>query len=164
MLQTYAENQDVTVSLAQARQKLDTFERKTMNRNVLTRLRTRSPFHPFLVIRALALMATALLSVAAISIMVAPLLSRDIAIQIGRFDAVTFLPLPVAVGLLAGGALLFAFGAHMAALVAGRNAPLLAQEARVHQRLVSDVKRLEAQKAVSARLTPRPPRPRMHAS
>ncbi|HHO54571.1 MAG TPA: hypothetical protein ENK18_27780 [Deltaproteobacteria bacterium] len=164
MLQPYAENQDVTVSLAQARQKLDTFERKTMNRNVLTRLRSRSPFHPFLVIRALALMLTALLSVGAITIMVAPLLSRDIAIMISQLDSATSLPLPIAVGMLAGGALLFAFGAHMAALVAGRNAPLLTQEARIHQRLVSDVKRLEAQRAVSARLTPRPPRPRVHAS
>ncbi len=164
MLTTYADNQDLGSALVIARDKLEEFERDTINRGVLTRLRSNSPFHPFLLVRALALMSAALLGVAAVSVMAAPLISRDLAQQIGQIDSASPLPLPAALGLLAACGLLFALGAHLAALVAGRSAPLLPHEARIHQRLVSDVKRLEAQHAVSQRLTPGPPSPRAHAT
>ena len=151
-------------ALALAQDKLDRFERKVLNQHALVRLRANAPLHPFLIFRFLSLALCAVFVAATLAVMAAPLINRDIAAQVGDLDAMfPDLPLPAAAALLAGGFLLFALCAHLAAIVAGRSAPLLPGEARTHQRLTSDVKRLEAQLAVSARLTPRPTTDRMEA-
>lgn len=148
---------DLRPTLAAARDKLDRFERRVMNQQVLVRLRAHMPLHPFLLFRFLALALGVLFLVASVLVIVAPLVSREMAQRVVEFDAMfTTIPAPAVPALLGAGCLLFGLGAHLAALVAGRGAPLLAHEARQHQRLVSDVKRLEAQLAVSARLTPSP--------
>lgn len=148
---------DLRPALAAARDKLDRFERRVMNHQVLVRLRAQSPFHPFLLFRTLSLMLAVVLLVASVAVMLVPLAGRDAAEQVLAFETMfSGTPAPAIPGLLAVGCLLFALCAHLAALVAGRGAALLPHEARQHQRLTSDVKRLEAQLAVSSRVTPPP--------
>ena len=72
-------------------------------------------------------------------------------------------PLPLVLGVLAGCAIATALAAHLAALSSARNAPMLPHEAKVHSRLVSEVKQIEAQRAVKERMTPRPASPRLLA-
>ncbi len=153
---------DLGPQLAMARDKLDRYERQTINRHVVERLRQHRPFHPFFLIRTFALLISAVLGLGAVAVMLAPMFDRDIAVMLSRIDATALLPVPVALGVLAGACLLFAFGAHLALLVVGRSAPLLPHEARQHQHLMSDVKRLEATLAVQSRLTPAPADPRLH--
>ncbi|MEM6927032.1 MAG: hypothetical protein AAF602_08900 [Myxococcota bacterium] len=148
--------------MAQARDKLDKFERRTISRRVVDRLRHHRPFHPFFLLRGFSLFLASILGLGALAVMVVPMLDRDIAVMLSRLEDAAVLPVPVALGVLAASCLLFAFGAHLALLVAGRTAPLLPHEARQHQRLVSDVKRIEATMAVQARLTPAPADPRIH--
>jgi len=146
--------------LAVARDRLDTFERQTINRHVIERLRQSSPFHPFFLLRSLAVVLSILLGIAGVAVMITSMVERDVAVIVSRIEEASVLPLPVAFGLLAGCGLLFALCAHLALLVVGRSAPLLPHEAREHQRLVSDVKRIEATMAVQSRLTPSPAGPR----
>lgn len=148
---------DLRPALAAARDKLERFEQRVLNRHVMVRLRTQSPLHPFLLFRFFSLVFGVLFIVASIGIIVAPLFGREIAQRVLEFEAMfSGMPAPAVPALLAAGCLLFALCAHLAALVAGRSAALLPHEARQHQRLMSDVKRLEAQLAVSSRLTPSP--------
>lgn len=152
----YEDPADLRPALDAARQKLERFERRVMNRQVLVRLRAQSPLHPFLIFRFLSVVLAVVCFVATLAVMVAPLVSRELAQQVIEFDAMFRIDAPAVPALLGAGFLLFALCAHLAALVAGRSAPLLPHEARQHQRLISDVKRLEAQLAVSSRLTPSP--------
>ena len=147
--------------LTMARDRLERFERQTINRRVIERLRRSRPFHPFLVLRTFALFVSSILGAGAIGVMIASMIERDIAVIISRFEEASAFPVPFAMLVLALCGLLFALGAHLALLVMGRSAPLLPHEAREHQRLVSDVKRIEAAMAVQARLTPSPADPRV---
>ncbi|MEN0062951.1 MAG: hypothetical protein AAGA48_12430 [Myxococcota bacterium] len=158
---TWQERQDLAPQLAVARDKLEKFERQTLNRRVIERLRSTRPFHPFLLLRSLSLFSTIVFGVAAIGVMLVSLIERDFAVIVSRLEAAAVIPLPIALAMLAVCGLLFALCAHLALLVLGRSAPLLPHEARQHQRLVSDVKRLEATMAVQARLTPAPADPRV---
>jgi len=151
---TWQERQDLGPQLEEAREKLARFERRILNRRVIERIRRSRPFHPFFLLRTLSVLASMVFGVAALGVMVASMFDRDIAVFVSRLEAASLLPVPAGLALIAVGALLFALCAHLALLVVGRSAPLLPHEAREHQRLVSDVKRLEATMAVHARLTP----------
>lgn len=149
-------------AIRDARDRLDAFERGTSRAELITRLRTSSPLHPFLLLRALALlatMATLAMAVAALALPLVPGLSSA-AELVMPFDEATGVPLFAILAVLVVCFFVVAAGAHFAAIAAARSAPLLAHEAKAHQRLVSDLKQLEAQRAVSARLTPRPSEPR----
>ena len=87
----------------------------------------------------------------------------DMAIQFGALDQASGIPLPLVLGVLAGCALATMLAAHLAALSSARTAPLLPHEAKVHSRLVSEVRQIEAQRAVKERMTPRPASPRILA-
>lgn len=148
---------DLNAPLAQARAELDVFEREVIRRGVVARLKRIRPLHPFLVARSVLLYGA---GTAAAAVVVGPLLvqfgPRAVRTWIVALDGALAVGLPAAVVLSATAALLLALSAHLLVVVAGRTSPLLPREARQHQRLVSDVKRLEAQMAVSARLTPPP--------
>lgn len=159
---TWQEKQDLGPQLAVARDKLSRFERQVLNRRVIERLRHYQPFHPFLLLRTLSLFCAFMLGLGAVLVMVVSSIQREAAVFLSRIEEAAVLPIPVGLALLAGCGLLFALCAHLALLVVGRSAPLLPHEARQHQRLTSDVKRLEAQMAVAARLTPSPADPRIH--
>ena len=153
---TLQERQELAQQLEVARDKLDRFERTTINRRVIRRLRYSRPLHPLLLFRSLTLLVSGTFAVGAVAVMVASMVSRDIAVLASRIEASSMLPLPFGFGLLAIGGLLFALTAHLALLVVGRSAPLLPAEAKELQRLVSDVKRIEATMAVQARLPSAP--------
>jgi hypothetical protein len=149
-------------AIRKAKADLDQFERGTSARELLTRLRASDPFHPWLILRASFLFLTMVLTASAIVALVLPFLHHDIAEVVGMLDAAAGVPLPGILAFLVPLFFLMALGAHFLALVAARNAPLLAHEAKTHQRLVSDVKQLEAQRSVQLRMTPMTATPRIH--
>ncbi len=160
----FAFTEELEPQLELARTKLEDFERSARASDVIARLRLSSPFHPTLLVRLLAVLATLGCVALTITTLAAPLLSRDLAILLARLDAAVGVPLPAVLGLRAFLGAITALGAHLGALAAGRSAPYLPHEARIHQRLVSDVKQLEAKQAVKKRMTPAPARPRLRAS
>lgn len=151
-------------AIRKAKSDLDRFEQSASGRELLLRLRTASPLHPWLVLRAMLLGITMLLTTAALFALALPFLHPDIAEIIGELDNAIGVPLPGIIALLVPLFFLMALGAHFLALVSARNAPLLPHEAKIHQRLVSDLKQLEAQRSVQMRMTPlsATPRSRRH--
>lgn len=141
-------------ALAAARDRLERFERSASPGELMARLRASSPMHPFLLFRGLAMLG---------AVLVMPFVSRDIAVQLAALDSAAGIPLPFVLGVLAGCALATMLAAHLAALSSARSAPLLPHEAKIHSRLVSEVKQIEAQRAVKERMTPRPASPRLLA-
>lgn len=159
MIEPTDENSEA--ALAEARSRLEHFERSTTARELMARLRASSPMHPFLLSRALALLGTVACGGGAVGVLLVPLASRDLAVRLGALDQASGIPLPLALALLAGCALATFIAAQLAALSAARNAPLLPHEARIHSRLVSDLRQIEAQRAVKERMTPGPAAPRL---
>ena len=154
---------DNDAALAEARARLERFERSATARELMARLRAANPMHPFLVFRSLAMLGVAGCGAAALAVLLVPLASRDVAVQLAALDQASGIPMPLVFGVLAGCALATMLAAHLAALATARGAPLLPHEARIHSRLVSDVKQIEAQRAVKERMTPRPATPRLLA-
>jgi hypothetical protein len=150
-------------ALAAARERLERFERSASSRELMARLRASSPMHPFLVFRSLAMLGAAACGAGALAVLLVPLVSRDVAVRLAALDSAAGIPLPFVLIVLAGCALATMLAAHLAALASARSAPLLPQEAKIHSRLVSEVKQIEAQRAVKERMTPRPASPRLLA-
>jgi len=155
------QERDFDAEIRKARLRLDKFERSATSGDLVTRLRQHSPFHPFLMVRAFALLATGTMLLLAIAALVMPFVSVQVAAVVARLDAAAGVPLFAVFALLVICFFFVGVGAHFVALVAARNAPMLAHEARSHQRLVSDLKQLEAQRAVMSRMTPRSAEPRI---
>jgi hypothetical protein len=151
---------DLDAQIRDARTRLDAFERSFTARELLLRLRTHSPLHPFLVMRGLMLLASALTLVLAVVALTIPFLVPDAAEVIGRLDDAAGVPLFAVLAVLVVCFFGVALGGHFAAITSARSAPLLPHEARQHQRLVSDLQQLEAQRAVNSRLTPVSAEPR----
>jgi len=158
-----ATTEDLAPMIDDARARLDSFERRAMSGNLLSRLRRYSPFHPLLIARALAIAGTLLTVFLAIAALAAPLFYRPLAVEMSRLDSALGQPLPAVLGLLVFLGFVTALGAHLAARAAGRSAPLLPHEAKHHQRLISDLKQLEAKASVKRRMTPPPGTPRLRA-
>lgn len=150
-------------AIADARAKLQRFERSATTSELLTRLRASSRLHPFLLMRSLGGLAAAFSFALALVVMLVPLLSRDLASQLALLDDASGLPLPIVLGVLGGLSLVVALFAQFAATSSARSAPLLPHEAKIHQRLVSELQQLEAQRAVKERMTPKPAQPRLLA-
>jgi hypothetical protein len=83
-----------------------------------------------------------------------PILDIDTAKRVNAIDTALGFPLAVALVVLAVCGLAMAVALHQLALGAARNAALLPEEAKKHQRLVADVKQLESRLAMEG--TPRP--------
>ena len=145
---------DFDDAIRQARKKLDAFERAASAEDLVVRLRRASPFHPFLVMRALALVGTAGILVLTIVSIFLPFIDHSLAEIVAGLDEATGVPLPAVLAVLVVCFFGMAIGAHFAALVAARNAPFLPHEAKAHQRLVADLQQLEAQRNVQRRMTP----------
>jgi hypothetical protein len=146
-----------------ARQRLADFEASASTSDLIARLRAASPLHPFLLVRTVAGVLTALCAIATLASLAVPLLGRDFTERLLALDAASGIPVPAAFGIVTVCATVVLFAAHFAAAAAGRSAPYRPHEAKVHQRLTSDVRQLEAQKAVKQRMTPAGAGPRVLA-
>jgi len=146
--------EDVQAALKEARLRLAAFEEEAESSNLLTRLRRTNPGHPLLIGRTGAILVSCALLVGTVGVLAAPVFSRDFAGTVSRLNDTMGFPLPVALGVctLAMGAMGMAL--HQLARGAARNAPMLPDEAKKHQRLVADVKQLEAR--ITFEGTPRP--------
>ncbi|MEQ1566795.1 MAG: hypothetical protein ABMA64_14230 [Myxococcota bacterium] len=151
---------DLEAAIRDARSQLDAFERSTSAQQLLARLQSASPLHPFLLLRSLSLIGTAFLVVAMMLALTLPFLYEPAAELIARLDSASGVPLFGVLAVLVVCSFGMALGGHFAAVTAARSATLMPNEAKIHQRLVSDLQQLEAQRAVSARLTPLSAEPR----
>jgi hypothetical protein len=140
--------------LEHARLRLADFEASASSADLIARLRAASPLHPFLLVRTLAGVLTVVCAIATVASLAVPLLGRDLAERMLALDAASGIPVPVAIGILTVCAGVVLVAAHFAAAAAGRGAPYRPNEAKVHQRLTSEIRQLEAQKAVKERMTP----------
>src|SRR5687768_16578115 len=100
-------------ALAAARQRLERFERSASARELLARLRASSPMHPFLLFRTLAMAGVALAGGGALVVLLVPLGSRDLAVQLAALDQASGIPLPLVLALLAGCSLATMVAAHL---------------------------------------------------
>ncbi len=146
--------EDVRTQLQTAREKLAAFEEASNRDHLLARLRATTPAHPFLLGRTGAALGGMVLMVLGLASMAVSILSPDAARQVSAIDAALGFPLVVALFVVALCFGAMAVAAHQLALGAARNAPLLPDEAKRHQRLVADVKQLESRLALEG--TPRP--------
>jgi len=145
---------DIQAALAEARQRLTDFEDDAEGSNLLTRLGRAQPGHPLLIGRTVAMLACFAFLVATAGILAVPALSRDLAGTVSRMQDAMGFPLPVALGVCTVCLAALGMALHQLALGAARNAPMLPDEAKKHQRLVADVKQLEARLAYEG--TPKP--------
>jgi hypothetical protein len=146
--------------LAEARQRLADFEESITHSDLVARLRADKPLHPLLMLRWLALVLCLSGGVSAIGSLIVPWIDRGLAQQLAALETASGLAMPVALGLLTVCAAVVLISAHFAAAAVAVHAPWRPHEAKMHQRLVSDVRQLEAQTAVRDRLTPRGASPR----
>jgi hypothetical protein len=149
---------DLEALLESARRKLQDFEDGVDRARLIDRLREGAPAHPILLARTAFALLAGLLSVAALVSFLLPFINRDIARIVARIDqAVVFKPegtpgLPLLL-LLVAACMLFAYMmATFAALQFAHDMPMMAWEARQHQKLVNEITRLQTQKAVMARI------------
>jgi hypothetical protein len=146
--------EDVQAALTAARQRLAAFEEEVEGTYLLARLKRSNRLHPLLIVRVVALLGTVLFVVATTAALVAPMLDRGLAHTVGALDTALGFPFPLAVGVCALCLGAMALAVHQLALGAARNAPMLPDQAKKHQRLMADVKQLEARLAFEG--TPRP--------
>lgn len=140
---------DVQAQLTEARQKLAAFEEEIDGGDVLGRLRAMSPFHPLLIARGMAIAGTIGAVLVALGVLAAPMVfSREVATTLVRMEAQIGFSLPLVIGVVAGCFSSFGIAVHQLAVVVARNAPLLPDQAKQHQRLMARIKQLEAQAAV----------------
>lgn len=152
---------DLEAEITQAKKKLAEFEAGASWSELTARLQRSNPMHPFLLVRTLAFGGMAVCAVVLLCTMGGSVFSRDIAEMVGKFEAAVFVPFPLLMSTLA---MALAFGGVLGwagAVSAGREAPYLPHEAKVHQRLTSDVLQLEAKRTVKERMTPKPATPRL---
>jgi hypothetical protein len=152
---------DLEVEITKAKQKLDAFENGSTWRELTARLQASNRMHPFLLVRTMGVSGAMLSLTALLLVLMGSVFSRDVAEVIGSIESVVLVPMPILLGLLAvflgvGGLL-----GWIGSISAGREAPYLPHEAKVHQRLLSDVQQLEAKRSVKERMTPKPATPRL---
>jgi hypothetical protein len=147
--------------LDEARRRLAEFEASATQSELLARLRAHAPVHPWLVMRAVALVSCVACGGATVASLVVPWLDRGLAQQMVALEVQSGLAVPVALGILTVCAGVVLFASQAAAISAARDVPWRPHEAKVLQRLTSDLRQLEAESAVRERLTPRSASPRM---
>jgi hypothetical protein len=146
--------EDVRTQLQTARERLAAFEEASSRDHLLARLRAQSPGHPLILGRNAAAFGAMGLVLTSLVSMSLPILDIDTAKRVNAIDTALGFPLAVALVVLAVCGLAMAVALHQLALGAARNAALLPEEAKKHQRLVADVKQLESRLAMEG--TPRP--------
>lgn len=152
---------DLEAQITQAKKKLQEFENGASWRDHVARLSRSNPMHPFLLVRNLSFGAMAVVAVLLVVTMIASVAIRDVAEVVNGIEAAVFVPIPLLLSLLC---FALAFGGVLGlvgAVSAGREAPYLPHEAKVHQRLSSEVLQLEAKRSVKERMTPKPATPRL---
>ena len=169
MIETTDNPEDVDRLLVEARAKLQAFEDGVDRQRLLKRLKTQSPAHPILLFRALFLFLAILCGAAALTVLLIPVFSTDLARVLARIEAVVPAPqgipgMPALLGLVTVCMLVAWFMSTLAAYAMGRDAQMLPWEQKQHQKLVNEVTRLTTQKAVIERIrgTPVGAATRMH--
>jgi len=146
--------EDVQAALTSARERLAAFEEEVEGVNLLARLKASHAMHPLLLGRGLAILGSLVFLGLTVATLAVPMVSRSLAQDVVRMEVAMGFPLPLALGVctLCLGAM--GMAVHQLALGAARNAPMLPDQAKKHQRLMADVKQLEARLAYEG--TPRP--------
>jgi hypothetical protein len=171
MIESTEDPDDVERLLGEARKHLHAFEQGVNTSRLLERLRSASPAHPILLLRALTAFSVFVLLAGALGVIVATMFNARFARFAAPFDAAVPLPafvpdnlgLPALLAVLAGLMAVAWVMATQAALGLGRDAAMLPWEQKQHQKLVNEVTRLTTQKAVMERIknTPAGGRPRI---
>jgi hypothetical protein len=152
---------DLEAEISKAKKKLADFESGASWRELTARLQASSPMSPFLLARSLGLVGAGATTLVMLVVVVGSVFSRDVAEIVNGVEEAILVPVPV---VLAGLTAMLGVGAllgWMGAVSAGRDAPYLPHEAKVHQRLMSEVQQLEAKRHVKERMTPKPATPRL---
>lgn len=152
---------ELEAQIAQAKKKLAEFENGATWRDLTARLTAQSPLSPFLVARTLGLLGAGASIVLLLLVVLGSVVSRDVAEAVNGIEEAIIVPIPVILLALAGVLGVGAVLGWMGAVSAGRDAPYLPHEAKVHQRLMSDLQQLEAKRHVKERMTPKPATPRL---
>jgi hypothetical protein len=152
---------DLEGEILKAKKKLAEFENGSSYLELTARLAQSNPMHPFLLARTLSIAGATFCIILLLVALIGSAVSRDVAQAAGAVEDVLHIPLPVALGVLTAVLGLFGLLGFGFAVSAGRDAPYLPHEAKVHQRLMSDVQQLEAKRSVKERMTPKPATPRL---
>jgi hypothetical protein len=158
----YVGEVDTETALAEAKERLAAFEAKSFGENKMARFRKEAPRHPILIGLALVGMGTGVCAVFGVLLAAAPLVSADLARTFSSMPGLEVLPVAL-VALAVCGAITWAALYGLAVMRAAQS-PLLPHAVSEHNRLRSDVQRLQAQKEVSKRLTETPPPARMRSA
>lgn len=158
----YVSEENPEIALQNAKERLAAFEAKAFGENKMARFRRESPRHPLLLAMAFTLIGSVLTGGAGVVMAAAPLVSSDLARTLSESPALATLPVAlVALGVC--GALVYG-ALYGLATVRAANSPLLPHAQSEHNRLRSDVQRLQAQKEVAKRLTETPPPARLRSA
>jgi hypothetical protein len=151
---------DVDRELESALKKLQSFEDDVTDEQAWARLLHQSPRHPLVWMRPVFALGAGLCVVGAAGLFLLPFIEallpeetrRELPVDsIRALEAAAGMPLPVSLGVLGVCAALMYVMCGQAALAIGREAPLLPSEAKQHEKLADDVKRLQAQRNTLAR-------------
>ena len=139
------------IELFSAQGALDEFNGSVSRTDLIARVQSARPLHPALMVARAASTAAGLTLIATL-IWTGMVASGTLPTALVAFAEPAGVPAP-----LIGLALALCCGAIMAcarelAVMAGEHSPMLPNEAKVHQRLVSDVLRLKAMRTVRARV------------
>ncbi|MBT3221720.1 MAG: hypothetical protein HN348_21795 [Proteobacteria bacterium] len=148
--------ENIEQQLAEVREQLHSLQDASVAR-LLLRLERQAPGHPLLLLNQLTRIGSFILIGLSVTSLLLPLfLPRNLAIHMSNINIATEMVVPGGIPVL-----LFLLGActtvgwwmsRQAAASLGREAPLLAEEQRAHQRLMSKVARLDSQKGVMDRI------------
>lgn len=158
----YVGEVDPETALKDAKQRLEAFEATAFGQNKMARFRRESPRHPILLALWLVGAGTVVCGIAGVVLATAPLVSSDLARTFSAMPAVAGLPVAL-VALAVCGAISWA-ALYGLAVMRAANSPLLPRDLSEHNRLRSDVQRLQAQKEVAKRLTETPPPARLRSA
>lgn len=143
----------IHTDLRTAYAELEAFGAQVDADRLLARLRAERPYHPLFALMSGLRLAGGLLLLAAVSALAVPFVDPDLLRGLASHDVAPMLPL---LFLMGGGAFLVAATALRQALVArGERSPLLADERKVHQRIVGRITQLKCAADVAQR-TPAP--------
>lgn len=158
----YVHEENTEEALAKAKERLEAFEAKAFSEHRMARFRRESPRHPILLGMFFTMVGSGLMGVAGVLIALAPLVNADLARTYSTIPGMSILPVGL-VGLAVCG--IAVWGAlYGLATVRAAQSPLLPSAQSEHNRLRSDVQRLQAQKEVSKRLTETPPPARLRSA
>lgn len=160
--QLYVHEENNEAALETAKRRLAEFEEKAFAEKRMARFKHEAPRHPILIGMWLVMIGSGLVGITGVILAAAPLVSSDLARTFSGMAGMEFLPVGLVL-IAVCGAIVYGALYGMATLRAAQS-PLLPAAMAEHNRLRSDVQRLQAQQAVSKRLTETPPPARLRSA